>query len=272
MNKNFPSTHLFSLLLFLSGCCIFWLLGGGKIDDETDNVAKNEKKHRQTQKVKNNRLVDQTTEEQGRDLSHNTSIKDGELEIHSISPATSQIATEKNTCNKKQKSESKNYTKNDKTDSISTVETVSERVLSSKMINASKQVGFVHIGESKQQKNDNTIRAVIHTNQKVDTENPIKLRLLDDVDINGVKINKNTVVYAMASFSADRLHLTTQSITYQKKEYPFNAIIYGLDGVEGIMTSSISDKKGGTNMTLTAGYKVMIKMMNDECKIMNYEL
>jgi hypothetical protein len=109
------------------------------------------------------------------------------------------------------------------------------------------------MGESNDKKTDNLINAVIHERLKnINEGSQIKLRLMDEVTVEGVSIPKNTVVFATVRLSADRVYLTTETVTYKKKDYPFNAEVYDLDGMEGL---DMTDK----NMVLPAGYKVMIR-------------
>ena len=72
-------------------------------------------------------------------------------------------------------------------------------------------------------KTDNLINAVIHERLKnINEGSQIKLRLMDEVTVEGVSIPKNTVVFATARLSADRVYLTTETVTYKKKDYPFS--------------------------------------------------
>lgn len=109
------------------------------------------------------------------------------------------------------------------------------------------------MGESNEKKPDKLINAVMHERLKnINEGSQIKLRLMDEVTVEGVSIPKNTVVFATVRLSADRVYLTTETVTYKKKDYPFNAEVYDLDGMEGL---DMTDK----NMVLPAGYKVMIR-------------
>lgn len=128
-----------------------------------------------------------------------------------------------------------------------------ESAIPSSTSNIEKSAGFHRMGESKDKKTDNLINAVIHERLKnINEGSQIKLRLMDEVTVEGVSIPKNTVVFATARLSADRVYFATETVTYKKKDYPFNAEVYDLDGMEGL---DMTDK----NMVLPAGYKVMIR-------------
>lgn len=244
MNNKTFTIHIFCLLMFVCGCGIFWIIKNNT-EDFTVNSQYNNKCF--------TNLSNNITEEQGRKTSHNTSINGNETKIHQISPVSSTtlpnditIKKEQLTENRKCKSDNVNKTLHN-----DSVVTEIETIVSSK--NDKKFNGFNQMEESKNPKND-YIEAVIHDDQKNLNENSqVKLRLLENIYLNGNIIPKNTIIYAEASFSSDRIYLTTESITYQKKTYPFNAIIYDFDNSEGISSPTKS------KVTISAGYKVKIK-------------
>ena len=128
-----------------------------------------------------------------------------------------------------------------------------ESTTSSEAKTDAQDAGFHQLVESDNAERVKMINAVIHEKQKsISTESPIKLRLLDDVTVEGVCIPKNTVVFAKVRVTADRVYLKTETITFKKTDYPFNGDVYEPDGQEGL---SMTD----TKMALPAGYKVMIK-------------
>ncbi|WP_130855667.1 conjugative transposon protein TraM [Olivibacter jilunii] len=80
----------------------------------------------------------------------------------------------------------------------------------------------------------NAIRAVIHETQTLVTGATVKLRLLNDIYINGQLIPKDHFVYGIAGVSGERLTISIQSILYGNSIYPVNLIVYDLDGVGGL--------------------------------------
>lgn len=80
----------------------------------------------------------------------------------------------------------------------------------------------------------NAIRAIIHETQVLISGATIKLRLLDDIFINGHRIPKDHFVFGKASLNADRLNIAINSIEYNNSVFPVNLKVYDFDGIEGI--------------------------------------
>ena len=244
MSKKTLTIHLYCLFLFIGGCGIFWLFGGaesennhvenkeGSVAQPTEQIAVVEGVHKN---VEENSLADQSTELQEEII---TTIAEEEAKVDLPDSKASLETHSKREETKKQKEPDSK---------------VIETAIPSSTSNIGKNVGFHRMGETNDQKTDNFINAVIHEEQKkISAENQIKLRLLDDVTVDGVFIPKNTVVFAKVRLSADRIYLKTETVTYKKMDYPFVADIYDVDGLEGL---KMTDKK----LALPAGYKVMIK-------------
>jgi len=62
----------------------------------------------------------------------------------------------------------------------------------------------------------------------------IKLRLLTDVNINGVSVPKDNFVFGKVSLAGERLTVTINSIRYQNSLLPVELSVYDLDGMDGI--------------------------------------
>ena len=94
--------------------------------------------------------------------------------------------------------------------------------------------GFYSFNEDPATETHNSIEAVIHQTQTVVTGSPVKLRLADDVYINGILIPKDNFVFGTASLTGERLKITVHSIRYQNSLLPVDLSIYDIDGMEGI--------------------------------------
>lgn len=249
MSNKTLATHLYSLFIFVAGCVVFWLFGGG---EEPENNRVDNKEEIMAQPAAEKLAVVEDAQEQRKNIGENDSVYqstelqenefisstvEGDAEVDLSDSKAPLKANSKRGGKRQEESESKD----------------NESTIPSSTSNIEKNAGFHRMGESNDKKSDNLISAVIHERLKnINEESQIKLRLMDDVTINGECIPKNTVVFATARLSADRVYLTTETVTYKKKDYPFNAEVYDLDGMEGL---DITDK----NMVLPAGYKVMIR-------------
>lgn len=80
----------------------------------------------------------------------------------------------------------------------------------------------------------NAIKAVIHETQTVVNGSTIKLRLVDDIYINGILIPKGHFIYGIASLNGERLAVNINSIRYNNSIFPVELSVYDLDGLDGI--------------------------------------
>ena len=237
MSKKTLIIHLYCLFLFIGGCGIFWLFGEG--DGEKTCLEVNKAEYTAEQTTDN---VATTWGEQS-----DASADDGTEPSSTILSTSQEYSEEIAHDNKENK---KAVTK---TDLREPKPIDKESATSYDAKDNAQDAGFHQLWEDDDAKHVKMINAVIHEQQKsINAESRIKLRLLDDVTVDGVSIPKNTVVYAKARVSADRVYLKTETITFKKMDYPFNGDIYEPDGQEGL---SMTD----TKMALPAGYKVMIK-------------
>lgn len=94
------------------------------------------------------------------------------------------------------------------------------------------------------------IPAVIHETQTLVSGATVKLRLKEDVYINGMLIPKNTFVFGNCEVSGERLHIQIRSIRYGHHIFPVSLSVYDMDGIEGIkvpgaMTRNAVKKSSG---------------------------
>ncbi|MFC6100780.1 conjugative transposon protein TraM [Olivibacter domesticus] len=87
------------------------------------------------------------------------------------------------------------------------------------------------VGASDEQ---NAIAAVVHETQTVVDGATVKLRLTDDIFINGQLIPKDHFVFGTAKVSGERLEISIESVLYKQSLYAVNLAVYDMDGVGGI--------------------------------------
>src|SRR5690606_24886451 len=78
------------------------------------------------------------------------------------------------------------------------------------------------------------IGAVIHGTQTLVSGATVKLRLTEDVYINGQAIPKDHFVYGTATLSGERLGIEISHIRQGNALYPVKLSVYDLDGLPGI--------------------------------------
>lgn len=80
----------------------------------------------------------------------------------------------------------------------------------------------------------NTVGAVIAATQTLVNGSTVKLRLTNDIYINGTLIPQNTFVYGIAGLSGERLEIKISNIRYKKSLYPVSLSVFDLDGLDGV--------------------------------------
>jgi conjugative transposon TraM protein len=94
--------------------------------------------------------------------------------------------------------------------------------------------GLVEGGDNEEQQKQNAIEAIIPESQTIVSGATIKLRLLNDIFINGIKISKNEFVYGTSSLSNERLKISISSMRFQNNLLPVSLEVYDMDGMAGI--------------------------------------
>jgi len=81
---------------------------------------------------------------------------------------------------------------------------------------------------------NNAIEAVVHENQSLVNGAVVKLRLLNEVNVNGYLIPKGNFVFGFASLNRERLEIDINSIRCNQSLYPVALKVYDIDGLPGI--------------------------------------
>lgn len=80
----------------------------------------------------------------------------------------------------------------------------------------------------------NAIQAVIHETQTIVNGSTVKLRLVNDVFINGIHIPKDNFLFGTAALNGERLGIKINSIRYNNSLFPVELSVYDMDGLDGI--------------------------------------
>ena len=80
----------------------------------------------------------------------------------------------------------------------------------------------------------NTIEAIIHDTQELVASATVKMRLLNDIYINGKLIPKDQFIYGVCDINGERLVIEIGSIRTGNFLLPVSLSVYDLDGLEGI--------------------------------------
>lgn len=97
------------------------------------------------------------------------------------------------------------------------------------------ETGFYGLNEeSLINEDNNAIEAAVHENQTLVNGAVLKLRLLNDVYINGSLIPKGNFVFGIASLNDERLEIEINSIRSVNSLFPVKLEVYDMDGLPGI--------------------------------------
>ncbi len=109
----------------------------------------------------------------------------------------------------------------------------------------------------------NLIKAIIDEDVKAVDGSRVRLRLLDEVEINGVVLAKGSYMYAtMSGFSQQRVRGTVKSLMVDDELLKVSLTLYDTDGMEGLYVPSSSFRKTtkdiasgamGSNMSINNG-------------------
>lgn len=80
----------------------------------------------------------------------------------------------------------------------------------------------------------NLFKACIHGDQTVVTGSTVRMRLLEDVTVAGMKIPANTLFYGVATLGASRLDVVVSSLKVGDNINPVSFVIYDNDAMEGL--------------------------------------
>ena len=94
--------------------------------------------------------------------------------------------------------------------------------------------GFYSLGSETITNQSNAIEAVVNENQVLVNGAVIKLRLLNDIYINGSKIPSGNFVFGIVSLNGERLEIEINSIRSDKSLYAVKLEVYDMDGLPGI--------------------------------------
>ncbi len=78
------------------------------------------------------------------------------------------------------------------------------------------------------------IQAVIHETQTLVNGSTVKLRLMNDIFINGILIPKDNFLFGTADLNGERLGIKINSIRYRNSLFPVELSVCDMDGIEGV--------------------------------------
>jgi conjugative transposon TraM protein len=93
---------------------------------------------------------------------------------------------------------------------------------------------FFGIEEDADSEEQNTVEAVVHQTQTLVNGAVVKMRLLNDIYINGSLVKKGNFVFGIAELNDERLEININSIRNNNSLFPVKLEVFDMDGLPGI--------------------------------------
>ena len=93
---------------------------------------------------------------------------------------------------------------------------------------------FFGVEEDTDPVEQNTVEAVVHQTQTVVNGAVVKIRLLNEIYLNGSLIKKGNFVFGVAELNGERLEININSIRNNNSLYPVKLEVFDIDGLPGI--------------------------------------
>ena len=116
-------------------------------------------------------------------------------------------------------------------------------------------------------KNDGQInaplKAEIYETETVLDGNRVKLRLLEDAQINGLEITKNSFIYGICKIDNERLHIEITQLPVGESFLPVKLSIHDLDGLPGLYVPDNAARKVTKEVGASTNTSSMFGVTND---------
>jgi len=93
---------------------------------------------------------------------------------------------------------------------------------------------FFSVEEDADSEEQNTVEAVVHQTQTLVNGAVVKMRLLNDIYLNGSLVKKGNFVFGIAELNDERLEININSIRNNNSLFPVKLEVFDMDGLAGI--------------------------------------
>jgi conjugative transposon TraM protein len=93
---------------------------------------------------------------------------------------------------------------------------------------------FFGLEEDADSEEQNTVEAVVHQTQTLVNGAVVKMRLLNDIYLNGSLVKKGNFVFGIAELNDERLEININSIRNNNSLFPVKLEVFDMDGLAGI--------------------------------------
>lgn len=99
----------------------------------------------------------------------------------------------------------------------------------------------------------NTIRACIHEDQFITSDQGIKIRLLESIILSGQSLPKGTILMGYSQVKNGRLEMAISSVEFEGNIFPVEINIYDLDGQAGLNIPNLPELNALTEISSKLG-------------------
>ena len=93
---------------------------------------------------------------------------------------------------------------------------------------------FFTVEDDADSEEQNTVEAVVHQTQTLVNGAVVKMRLLNDIYLNGSLVKKGNFVFGIAELNNERLEININSIRNNNSLFPVKLEVFDMDGLPGI--------------------------------------
>ena len=115
------------------------------------------------------------------------------------------------------------------------------------------------------------IEAEVYETSTVLTGNRVKLRLLEEAWLNGVKIPANTFLYGICEVTNERLQIEVMQIPVEEKFVPVEVTVCDLDGLPGLYVPDNASRKVAKEVGSSANTSSMFGVSNNPLTYMGMQ-
>ena len=95
---------------------------------------------------------------------------------------------------------------------------------------------FYGVEDNSNTEEQNTVEAVVHQTQTLVNGAVVKMRLVNDIYLNGSLVPKGNFVFGIAELNDERLEINISSIRNNNSLFPVKLEVFDMDGLPGIYT------------------------------------
>lgn len=120
--------------------------------------------------------------------------------------------------------------------------------------------GFMGLSSDEGNMLKDEVKAVVHDGGTITSGSKVKLRLLNDIIVNGRELRSNSYIYGMCEIKSARVDIEIASIQVSNTVVPVNMVVYDHDGMKGIYVNGLAEGQEARQAATNAGTQLNLQM------------